>query len=202
MTGLTSSACRSLHDAGWIRVSTLDDRDSAGHARHMHEAVILMTTPAVMAASVGNVAVTSLAGQLSIEHLDELERVFREHQQRWGSANLSLTLVKGHVPLPDAATRARLQAMHTSGTTADVACVVVDADGFWAAAARGVLAGIALVSRKAPHAARTLDEALQWAVTHLPAGAPDVRAAAPAIAQLRQRHIAQASGIPTPSTSG
>ena len=191
-----------VHGVGWIKVFTLDARASAGHDSAMNEAVILMTTPAVLAATVGNVAVTSLAGQLRVEHVDELERVFQAHQQRWGNANLSLTLLKGHVPLPDAATRARLQTMHAAGNTAEVACVVVDAEGFWAAAARGVLAGIALVSRKAPHAARTLDEALQWAVTHLPAGAPDVRAAAPAIAQLRQQHIAHTSGIPTPSASG
>jgi hypothetical protein len=168
----------------------------------MNEALIRMTSAAVAAASVGNVAVTSLAGQVSLEHIDELLRAFGPHRDEWGPKTVSITLLRGHVPLPDAKTRARLKALHAAGDTPELACVVVEADGFWAAAARGVLASLALVSRKAPHATRTLDEALRWASKRLPPGAPDVLAAAPAIARFRELHLAQATSTLASTTSG
>jgi hypothetical protein len=179
----------------------VDAADEAGDALPMDDALVRMMTPAVAAASVGNIAVTSLVGQLRVEHVDELERVFATHMQRWGTATVSITMVKGRVPLPDAETRARLQAMHAAGGTAENACVVLEGDGFWAAAARGVLASMALVSRKAPHATRTLDEALRWAAKRVPSDAPDVLAAAPAIAGFHERHLAQTASSTPPSTT-
>lgn len=149
------------------------------------------------AASLENVAPTSLAGPLSVVHLDELERVFRDHQLQWGPASLSLTIVKGHVTLPDPPARARRKAMHAKGATADVASVVIEADGFWAAAARGVLASMSLVSREARQVTRPLDEALRRGSKHLPAEAPDVVALAPLIVGFRERHLAQLA-VPPP----
>jgi hypothetical protein len=159
----------------------------------MVEVVPRIRTAALCSASVGNICVTSLIDQLQVEDVNCLERVFAEHRRQWGPANVSLTLVKHRVPIPGPATRARLEAMHTDSDDVPVACVVLDGDGFWAAASRGVLASIALVSKRSPHAVRTVGEALVWVARRLPAGAPDVRTFAPEIEEFWRQHLASVS---------
>ena len=159
----------------------------------MVDVVHRMSSRALASASIGNLCVTSLVNQLQVDDIDGLERVYADHVRRWGRANVSLTLVKHRVPLPDHATRARLERMHTVGDDIPVACVVLDGDGFWAAATRGVLASIALVSKRSPHATRTVDEALRYVARQLPAGSPDVRSFAPAIEAFWREHLAKGS---------
>jgi hypothetical protein len=47
-----------------------------------------------------------------------------------------------------------------AGNAPVVACGVLDGDGFWAAGSRAVLASLALVSKRSPHATRTVHAAL------------------------------------------
>ena len=160
----------------------------------MVEVVFRLSSRALSSASIGNICVTSLVDQLQVDDIDGLERVYAEHRRHWGRANVSLTLVKHRVPVPGPAVRARLEQMHAAGDDIPVACVVLDGEGFWAAAARGVLASIALVSKRSPHATRTVDEALRYVARQLPEGSPDVRSFAPAIEAFWRQHLAEIAG--------
>jgi hypothetical protein len=157
---------------------------------HDDELSVLWMTTTAAAATVGPVAVTSIAGALTPAIVEHLFHLFDDQRARWREHYVSVVLVKARTPLPDDATRERLAELVRSGRTGAIVFVVVDADGFWAAAARGVLASLALVSRRAPTPARTIEDALASAATRLPAPVPDLVRFAPAIRAFRDRHLA------------
>jgi hypothetical protein len=158
---------------------------NAAPAVHM-----LMMLPAVGAAQVGNVGVVSIAQAITVAHVDRLSDALAPHRHRWGPHYMSMTIIRERAPLPDEAVRKRVAEIFSAADAAQVSVAVIDADGFWAAAARGVFAGLALVSRRAPHPTRTIDEGLRWAHARLDADAPDVRHLAPLIARFRGDHRA------------
>ena len=144
----------------------------------------------VAAGKIGCMSVLCISGVLTTDHIDRLHHAFDEHRALWKDRYVSLTLLRPRAPLPDDVVRKRIGEVFAGGRSASIACAVIDADGFWAAAARGVLAGLALVSRRAPFPTRSLDEALRWAQQRLPPGSPDVVAYAPAIAAFRDAQFA------------
>lgn len=144
----------------------------------------------VAAGRIGPVSVLCISGALTTDHIDRLHHAFDGHRLLWKERYVSLTLLRPRAPLPDDLVRKRIGEVFSGGKSAAIACAVVDADGFWAAAARGVFAGLALVSRRAPYPTRTLDEALRWARQRLPPNSPDITAYAPAIAAFRDAQFA------------
>jgi hypothetical protein len=144
----------------------------------------------VAAGSIGPVSVLCISGALSIDHIGRLHHAFDDQRTRWRERYVSLTLLRPRAPLPDEAVRKRVGEVFAAGKSASIACAVVDADGFWAAAARGVLAGLSLVSQRAPYPTRSLDETLQWAQQRLPPQSPDITRYARAIAAFRDEQFA------------
>jgi hypothetical protein len=154
---------------------------------------LLMMLPAVGAAQVGNVGVVSIAQAITVAHVDRLYNALAPHRDRWGRHYMSMTIIRERAPLPDDAVRKRVAAIFSAADAAQASVAIIDADGFWAAAARGVFAGLALVSRRAPHATRSIDEGLRWAHARLGADAPDVRPLGPLLERFRNDHRALAA---------
>lgn len=65
----------------------------------------------------------------------------------------SLTLVKPDIPPPDETTRAHIRNVNRQPDVARTSYVVIDAQGFWAATMRGVLAGISRCAPRRRHVA-------------------------------------------------
>jgi hypothetical protein len=144
----------------------------------------------VAAGAIGPISVLCVLGTLTTDHVDRLLHAFDDQRRRWKERYVSLTLLRARAPLPDDAVRKRVGEVFAGGKSAPIAAAVIDADGFWAAAARGVLAGLSLVSRRAPHPTRTLDEALRWAQARMPPNSPQLSVYAPAIAAFRDAQFA------------
>lgn len=157
---------------------TIDADDVAVHFVH----------PSLATGAIGPLALISIAGAVNPGLFQDAFRSLAPHRARWASGYGALYLFRAGVPLPDEATRKAVKELLGSGRTTSHACAVLDFAGFWAAAARGVLAGFALVSPRAPTVARSVDEALAWAEQRLPADGPPIRDLGPAIVRFRARH--------------
>jgi hypothetical protein len=151
----------------------------------------LLADDDVAAGRIGSVSVLCVAGILTVGHVDRLVDLLEDHRARWRGRNVHLTLLRARTPLPDEKLRKRIAAVFSSEKASAVSCAVIDSDGFWAAAARGVFASLALVTRNAPHPTRSLDEALRWAQQRLPTGSPDIIHHEAAIAAFRDAHFAR-----------
>src|SRR5262245_52535978 len=107
----------------------------------------------------GPIAVTSIAGRLSAPHILEFDDVFAEHRRQYAGREISLTLTREGILLPDESARKVIAELSARGESA-YQVVVIDSTGFWAAAARGMLASLFLVSSKALVATKSIAEAL------------------------------------------
>ncbi len=179
MTGPKVGWFTSAGPAGASRLS--------GDAAGAPAVVPRFVAPSLAAATAGPVAIISIAGAVSP---DDFERVFRALAAHRGvhGEYATMYLFRPHVPLPDDATRRKVRELLGTGRTAAHACAVLDSDGFWTAAARGVLAGFALVNPRAPAPVRSIDEGLWWVQSRLGARAAALSGLGPAIAAFRARH--------------
>ena len=143
--------------------------------------------PGLAAATTGPLAIISVAGAVTPDGLDQIFRALAAHRSSQGDY-ATMYLFRARVPLPDDATRRKVRELLGTGRTAAHACAVLDSDGFWTAAARGVLAGFALVHPRAPAAVRSIDEGLSWIQSRLGARGAGLSGLGPAIAAFRARH--------------
>jgi hypothetical protein len=127
----------------------------------------LLTVPEVAVAVHGCIAVSSINGKLTAPLVQSISDVCAEHRRTYAGREISLTLTREGVLLPDDGARKLIQEMNLRGDAAQISVVVVDGSGFWAAAARGVIASLSLVSKTAPRAAKTVADALASLQPHL-----------------------------------
>jgi hypothetical protein len=178
---------------GWFSSAAVGPTDAAVvPARPVEDALVVVprfVSTGLAAGEVGPLALISIAGAVSPEAFEAAFHALaplRANRPQY----VTLYLFRPRVPLPDDATRRKVRELLASGQTAAHACAVLDAEGFWVAAARGVLASLALVTPRAPMAVRSLDEALAWAQTRLGAGADVVTGLGPLVAAFRAQHWA------------
>lgn len=156
----------------------------------------LVKRPDLAAATAGRVGLCSLAAPLTIERIDELLTIFGDHQARFGADQISITFIKPNIALPSDDIRSRVRELHASVFAAGTSCVICDADGFWAAAMRGILASLNLITRKAPRGTRTIDEALAFVTIKTPSLEAERGALAEAMERFRSEHLAMGGHAP------
>ncbi|HEY4221144.1 MAG TPA: hypothetical protein VGO62_07370 [Myxococcota bacterium] len=155
----------------------------------------LLIEPEVAVAIHGSIAVSSINGKLTAPLVQKISDVCVGHRRDYAGREISLTLTREGVLLPDEGARKLIQEMNLRGDAAQVSVVVVDGGGFWAAAARGVIASMSLFSKTAPSAAKTVADALDQLRPHLendPA-CRDLVALEKELVAFRQAHIAAPS---------
>jgi hypothetical protein len=145
----------------------------------------------IAAGRVGPFTVVCIAGVLTAAHVDQLDVIFEADRVRWRSSHVNLVFLRDRAPLPDDEVRRRVAAVFSRADAPSISCAIIDGDGFWAAAARGVFAGLSFLSRRSPHPMRSLDEALAYAQKRLPASAFELRPYAPALLAFRDRSFAR-----------
>ena len=152
---------------------------------------VVLMRPDVAVAVVGPLAVSSVAARLTVESVDAMLTSTAAHRALYGGgSSISLTLVKPDIPPPDETTRAHIRNVNRQPDVARTSYVVIDAQGFWAATMRGVLAGISLVSTQAPRGAPSVEVALAELANRLRGQVLDVLARQ--IAAFRSQHLAVA----------
>lgn len=154
----------------------------------------LLAETDVAAGCIGPVSVLCISGVLTIGHVDRFVELLDDHRARWRGRSVHLTLLRARTPLPDAQLRKHIATVFSSDLASSVSCAVIDGEGFWVAAARGVFAGLSLMTPKAPHPTRTLREALRWSQQRLPPASPDIIRHESAIAAFRDAHFSRSSG--------
>ena len=140
----------------------------------------------------GPIAISSVNGKLTAPLVQLLSDVCADHRKQYAGREISLTLTREGVLLPDDGARKLISEMNLRGDAAQHSVVVIDSTGFWAAAARGMLASLALISHAAPAAAKSIGEALKLLEPHMK-GDPDCRDLAgleAELARFRAAHIA------------
>ena len=128
--------------------------------------VVLMTKDAAVALH-GPIAVSSVNGKLTAPLVQRLSDVCADHRAQYRGREISLTLTREGMLLPDAEARKLMNEMSAGPEVASVVVVVIDSTGFWAAAARGVIASLSLVTKAVPKATKTVAEALAFLAPYL-----------------------------------
>lgn len=147
----------------------------------------LLWRPDVAAACCGRLIVSSLAAKLTVEMIDALYDCAVEHRKQWDGKSISLTVMKPRVAAPERDAREHVKVVQARPGGAIASVVVIDGTGFWAAAMRGVLASLALVSSRAPVGAATVRSGLELLQKH--AEGDDLLALETDIVAFRVRHI-------------
>src|SRR5205823_4619990 len=115
----------------------------------------------------GSIAVSSINGKLTAPLIQLLSDVCADHRKKYRGREISLTLTREGMLLPDEKARKRMNEMSMGPEVAAVVVVVIDSTGFWAAAARGVIASLSLVTKAVPKATKTVGEALAFLAPYL-----------------------------------
>lgn len=150
---------------------------------------VVLMRPDVAVAVSGPLAVSSVAARLTVESVDAMIASTSAHRSLYADgSSISLTLVKPNVPPPDEVTRAHIRNVNRQPGVSRTSYVVLDAQGFWAATMRGVLAGISLVSPQAPRGAPSVEAALAELAKRL--RGQDLDVLARQIAAFRAAHLA------------
>jgi hypothetical protein len=120
----------------------------------------------VAMALVGPVAVSSIVGRLTVDGVQAMSDAAAEHRAKYAGRELSLTVAKDGIPMPDDETRAFIKQMNARSESAQVSVIVIEGNPFWAAAVRTLLASLAFVSKTAPTGALSIAEALRKLNAH------------------------------------
>lgn len=114
----------------------------------------------------GNVTVTAWFGRLDLTAAQMLGRVTEDVIRRLGGQRgSSVHLVDAEIGFPDALTREQLaQISRSSAEQMGCVCVVLDGQGFWVSAFRGVLTSLHALAPKAfdIHASASTAEVVSW----------------------------------------
>jgi hypothetical protein len=122
----------------------------------------LLMLPEAACALHGPIAVSSVNGRLTAPLVQQLSDACAQHRRAYAGREISFTLTREGVLLPDDGARRLINELNKKGDAATYSVVVIDGSGFWAAAARGMLASLSLVSKAAPAAHKTVREALEY----------------------------------------
>jgi len=133
--------------------------------------------------------VISLAARLTVKLIEDMAVASTPHRARYGPDAMCLTLLKPNVALPDDAAREHLRVVNARPDSARTSVVVIDEPGFWAAAMRGILAGMALASPTAPRGAPSVGDALATLAPRLSTGS-DLAELERVILGFRATHLA------------
>lgn len=110
----------------------------------------------------GSIAISSVNDRLTAPLVQLLSDVCAEHRKKYRGREISLTLTREGILLPDEGARKLMNEMSAGPEVAAVVVIVVDSTGFWAAAARGVIASLSLVTKAVPKAVKSVGEALAF----------------------------------------
>lgn len=150
---------------------------------------VLLAQKEIALASAGRLTVLSVNAKLTVPLLDAIMAASTDHMKTWGKGACSLTVMRPNVAVPDDAARAHIRAINLRDEAAATSVVVLDGGGFWAAGMRGLLAGMSLVSPRAPRATGSVKEALEKLAPHLDATTGTAAALEPWIERFRSRHL-------------
>jgi hypothetical protein len=134
-----------------------------------------------------NVLLTGWRGDITVAGLEVTRVASHDLHGRYPDGLVVFNVVRTLIPVPDSPVRHKASAV-LAETAGHVLCTatVIEGEGFWASAARAVVATITLVSRAShPHKVfATIEESADWAEPYVVDGGPRAAELATAAAAL------------------
>jgi hypothetical protein len=138
-------------------------------ARLLEAPEILLDEPGCLMASWRNITIVVWATRATLRRAERLAQIGTEQLRLHPRGGSTIHLVIDGAALPDAETRAALEAMATQFED-KLACVltVLAGSGFWASAMRGLVTSLFWLrsTKYLPHIAATHQEAARWFCQH------------------------------------